>query len=200
MASREGKFKPEIIKNIHDKKYENGIASSRGRLPPAHDVTHWLEEKFAITTNRNFRVILVEEIGDYKVFIQVPDSKSQSDFNVWYAIFQNGKLSDISFPKHDYMFEWYRRIRQTEKNLFNCVESLIKNREGPENIIVQSKANVREELHKFLSTLKWICLQEDANYPPPRNMGSKYTLAAYVLLEYGFEPFEIRRLLRFKTE
>ena len=109
MASREEKFKPEIIKIICNKKYENGISSSQGRLPPASDVRCWLEEKFAITTNRNFRVILVEDIGDYRVFIQVPDGKSESDFNVWYAIFQNDKLSDVSFPKHDYMFKWYYR-------------------------------------------------------------------------------------------
>lgn len=200
MASREEKFKPEIIKIICNKKYENGISSSQGRLPPASDVRCWLEEKFAITTNRNFRVILVEDIGDYRVFIQVPDGKSESDFNVWYAIFQNDKLSDVSFPKHDYMFKWYTEIKQNEKNLLNYVERLIKNREAPENIIAQSKQDVREKLHKFLSTLKWICLQEDANYPPPHKMGSKYTLAAYVLLDYGFEPYEIRRLIRFKTE
>ncbi|MEM2557621.1 MAG: hypothetical protein QW600_02895, partial [Candidatus Bathyarchaeia archaeon] len=36
---------------------------------------------------------------------------------------------------------------------------------------------------KFLSTLKWIALEEDVNFPPPKLMGSKYTLAVYALLE-----------------
>ncbi len=57
--------------------------------------------------------------------------------------------------------------------------------------------NITSEITKFLATLKWIALQEDINYPPPRYMGSKYTLAAYALLEMRFSPSEIRRIIRF---
>jgi hypothetical protein len=200
LASREEKFGPKVTQFINDEKYEDGTHLSLGNLPLAEVVQSWLEKTFSIRTQRNFRVILVEDFGDYKVFIQVPNGKSSYDFNVWYANFQNGKLSKVSFPKHDYMFEWYSKIKTIEQNLFDGIERVISKREGPENVIRQFKNEVRQELHKFLATLKWICLQEDANYPPPQNMGSKYTLAAYVLLDYGFEPNEIRRLLRFKNE
>jgi hydrogenase maturation factor len=57
---------------------------------------------------------------------------------------------------------------------------------------------LQDELRKFLATLKWVGLQEDVNYPPPDYLGSKMTLAVYVLLEAGFDISEIRKIIRFK--
>jgi len=94
------------------------------------------------------------------------------------------------------MFEWYKRIKQIENGVLQAVEKLIKEREDPETIVSIYSNSIKEELHKFLATLKWICLQEDANYPPPK-MGSTYTLAPYVLLDYGFAPSDMRKLLKF---
>ncbi|MDK2853754.1 MAG: hypothetical protein PWP49_1824 [Thermococcaceae archaeon] len=36
------------------------------------------------------------------------------------------------------------------------------------------------EVQKFLLTLKWVALQEDVNYPPPK-FGFLYTLSVYVI-------------------
>jgi hypothetical protein len=54
---------------------------------------------------------------------------------------------------------------------------------------------LKRELEKFLHTLKWIGLQKDANYPPPK-LGSKMVLAVLALIEAGFEPKDIRRVIR----
>jgi hypothetical protein len=198
MASREERFKPQIEKCIIDKQFEDGRTFAKRDMPLGEDAARWLEDNFKIKTDRKFRIILVEDFAEYKVFIQVPNGKSDYDFDVWYAKFTNGKLSEVSFPKHDYMFDWFRKIRETGEDVLAAVERMIRNRERPESIASRFRTEIGEELHKFLATLKWICLQEEVNYPPPTNMGSKYTLAAYVLLNYGFEPFELRRLLRFK--
>ncbi|MCS7130727.1 MAG: hypothetical protein NZ872_04840 [Archaeoglobaceae archaeon] len=56
--------------------------------------------------------------------------------------------------------------------------------------------DLKREVFIFLSTLKWIALQEDVNYPPPY-LGSKYTLAVYILLDRGFEMRDVRRMLKF---
>ena len=55
------------------------------------------------------------------------------------------------------------------------------------------------EVMKFLSTLKWIALEEDTNYPPPKYLGSKYALAVYALSEVGFSMSEIRKTIKFKS-
>lgn len=200
MTNRQDRLKPEIMVCLNNQTYENGTLLSSGDLPAGQDALNWIENRFQIRTNRNFRVILVEDLLDYKVFIQTPNGKSAGDFNVWYAFFENGRISDIGLPKHDYMFAWYKRIKQNEGRILHAVEMLIKYREAPEKIVLKFDSRIREDLLKFLATLKWICLQEDVNYPPPYNMGSNYTLAAYVLLDYGFEPSEIRKLLRFSSQ
>lgn len=199
MVSREEKLKSIMLDFISNEKYENGIALSHGKLPSRQEVQNWLESRFNIQTRRENRVILVEEVGNYKVFIQIPNGKSEYDFNVWYAKIRNGKLSEIKLPKHDQMFSEFKRLREAEEDVLVAVERLIENRDAAEEIASEYSSDIRKELLKFLVTLKWICLQEDANYPPPK-MGSKYPLAAYVLLNYGFEPWEMRSLLRFLTK
>jgi len=192
-------------------------------MPSADKAREILHEIFGLCgprSKREFRVYLVERVDGFKVFIQIPDSKTAygltekekqlygakeeitCDFNVWFL--EGEDLEGLILPTHDFMFSWYNKLRKgmAKGLLFAMVEALIRKRMNPSNIIkefLSSKASkeILYEAEKFLATLKWIVLQEDVNYKPPRYMGSKYTLAAFALLEMGFTPQEIRRLIRF---
>lgn len=167
-----------------------------------------------------FKVYIVEKLANFKVFIQIPNGKKaygltkrerkiygvegeiSCDFNIWFL--EGDDPEKLTLPTHDYMFNWYNDLKSNIPNglLFKMANILIRNRIIPSKIvnsIFKSKISktVLSEVEKFLVTLKWIVLQEDVNYKPPRYMGSKYTLAAYALLEAGFTIQEIRRLIRF---
>jgi len=64
LASREEKFGPKVTQFINDEKYEDETYVSFGNLPLAEVVQSWLEKTFSIGTQRNFRVILVEDFCD----------------------------------------------------------------------------------------------------------------------------------------
>ncbi|MEM1873456.1 MAG: hypothetical protein QXF57_02555 [Acidilobaceae archaeon] len=164
-----------------------------------------LDERFKICSDRTFRVILVEDFDDYKVFIQIPDGKSPCDFYVWYARFSSGQLIEIKVPTHDDLARWYIQLRdlthELREHLINAVLRVIRDREAVKDVVDryfrELNAKTRLSVTEFLSTLKWIALEEDTNYPPPNLMGSKYTLAVYALLEAGFTMSEIRRVIKF---
>ena len=138
------------------------------------------------------------------MFIQVPDGKSECDFLVWRAIFSDGEL-DVKIPTHDDLGTMFLNCKKLSPNvdeyLINATIRLIRDRKSVECIIDkyfrEENEQVKKEVKKFLCTLKWIGLQEDVNYPPPKNLGSKYTLAVYALLEAGFKLSDLRRVLRF---
>ena len=58
-------------------------------------------------------------------------------------------------------------------------------------------SNLINDVKKFLLTLKWIAIQEDANYPPP-NLGSIYSLSVYAILEITGDLTAIRKIIRFR--
>jgi hypothetical protein len=187
--------------------YINKVGVIVDPLPHPNDVRSIMEQHFKVHSDRSFRVILVEDYGDYKVFIQVPDGKSDYDFYVWRAIFKDGEL-DVKVPTHDDLAAFYNQLRSknkdVEEHLINAVIKLIRidYRWGVPRTIAYYFSNLdeslRREIEKFLATLKWIVLQEDVNYPPKeRKIGSKYTLAVYALLEAGFTMSEIRRVIKF---
>jgi len=197
-----------VRKAISEKRYLDGTKVIVDPLPSPNDVRDILERHFKVQSDRSFRVILVEDYGDYKVFIQIPDGKSEYDFYVWRALFENGKPVDVKVPTHDDLATFYTQLKSKsedlEEYLINAVIKLIhpSYRWGIPRITSRYFSNLDEELNrdveKFLATLKWIALQEDANYPPrKRKMGSKYTLAVYALLEAGFTMSDIRRVIRF---
>ena len=186
----------------------------------AREILHKILNLCGPKGKREFKVYLVEKINGFKVFIQIPDSKTAygltkrerqlygvegeitCDFNVWFLEGENPE--ELILPTHDFMFNWYDKLRKNIAKglLFAMVEALIRRRMNPHSIVktfLSSKVSkeILYETEKFLTTLKWIVLQEDVNYKPPRYMGSKYTLAAYALLEMGFTQQEIRRLIRF---
>jgi len=176
------------------------------QLPAPNDVRNVLNAHFRICDDRSFRIILVEEIDNYKVFIQIPDGKTGCDFRVWKVVFEGDRIVDMKVPTHDDLGRMYISLKEqhplVEEYLINATVRLIRDR-WDVNTIIQHyfdkvPTNVKVELKKFLATLKWIALQEDTNYPPrERKLGSKYTLAVYALLECGFTLSEIRRVIRF---
>ena len=175
------------------------------QLPAPNDVRNVLNAHFKICDDRSFRIILVEEIDNYKVFIQIPDGKTGCDFRVWRVVFEEGEIRDMKVPTHDDLGKMYISLKEqhplVEEYLINATVRLIRDRWDVDTIIQhyfgKVPTSVKVELKKFLATLKWIALQEDTNYPPPRKLGSKYALAVYALLECGFTLSEIRRVIRF---
>lgn len=203
------KYKEKVYQIISEKQYINGLGKIVDPLPKPSKVREVLENFFKIQSNRkDFRVILVEDYANYKVFIQIPNGKSDYDFYVWRALFESDKIVDLKVPSHDDLAEFFIKLKvaheDIEKHLVEAVIKLIHPdyRWGIPKIVSKYFACLNEELkvevEKFLSTLKWIILQEDANYPPQmKKLGSKYTLALYVLLWAGFNMSEIRRIIRF---
>ncbi|MCQ5337674.1 MAG: hypothetical protein NO475_05745 [Candidatus Methanomethylicia archaeon] len=202
------KHKDLVYERIINGQYIDGIGKIVDPLPSPDDVRDVMEEYFKVYSDRSFRIILVEDYNDYKIFIQIPDGKSSYDFYVWRAILKDGVL-DIKVPTHDDLAKFYVELRSKnkviEEYLINATIKLVhvNYRWGIPRIILYYFNNIEEELKreigKFLSTLKWIALQEDINYPPKeKKMGSKYALAIYALLEAGFSMNEIRRVIKFR--
>ncbi len=62
-------------------------------------------------------MIVVENFGDYKVFIKVPDGKSECDFYVWYAKFVDEKVTEYKAPSHDDLAKWYSKLKESSKEV-----------------------------------------------------------------------------------
>ena len=199
------KYREIIGEFLNSKNFIDGSSFSPRKLPSASNTREELEKRFKICSDREFRLVVVEDFDDYKVLIQIPDGKSECDFYVWYAKFGDEEVLEFKVPSHDDLAKWYLKLKELSEELdeylVNAVIRLIRDRMSVEEIIERYFTNLSHdaklEVSKFLSTLKWIALQEDTNYPPPRRMGSKYTLAVYALLEAGFNMSEIRRVIKF---
>lgn len=151
-----------------------------------------------------FRVFKVEDLGDYRVFIQVPGYKSEYDFFVWRAIYNNEELASLKVPSHDDLGSMYldlkRRDAVIDEHLMKATLKFIRERWSLNKVIDHYfralPGELLNDVKKFLLTLKWIALQEDANYPPP-NLGSIYALSVYTTLEAVGDPKALRRIIRF---
>ncbi|HDG64063.1 MAG TPA: hypothetical protein ENG72_01685 [Thermococcus sp.] len=202
---KQDEYKPQVEKIIEEGKYINGTKLCK-EIPSPENAREELEKLFQICSNRDFRVILVEDLEDYKVFIQIPGDKSECDFFVWRGIFDGDKLIDLKIPTHDDLGQMFSQLKQMSENieehLINATIRLLRDRINIEEIMTRyfqnEQENIKHELKKFLTTLKWIGLQEDVNYPPPKYLGSKFTLAVYALLETGFQLKDLRRIIKFR--
>lgn len=220
------KYKRKIEKEYIEGTIENKSSTLSHIMPRAEEARIILHKEILLCgelDKRKFRAIIVEDLNDFKVVIQIPDKKKAlkirreelrelkievkqeitCDYNVWIIQIEENSLR-VFLPTHDFMFNWYNELRRKlpQGLMFNLIEELIRRRKNYKEIINSySKEgnfrNMQMEIERFLATLKWIILEEDVNYPPPRYLGSKYTLAAYALLEMGFSTQEIRRLIRF---
>jgi hypothetical protein len=201
-------YLPLVYQAVTDHNYKNMVGIINDPIPKPDGVRDFLEEHLRICSDRTFRVFRVEDCKYCSVFIQVPGVKTDYDFFVWRAKFESGRLVDLKVPSHDDLATQYNALKSSDKafdeHLINAVIKLIhpSHRWGVPRIInhyfVTVEEGLKVEASAFLSTLKWIALEEDANYPPSEGkMGSKYTLAVYALLESGFTLSEIRRVVRF---
>lgn len=204
-VSREEKYRNYIKDILISGNYIDGRDFSGCSLPNHENVRNWLEERFQIHTNRNNRVVLVEDFFDLKVLIQIPNGKTEYDFNVWIARMRNNEIIELRIPTHDYLANWFIQLKRespiVDEFLINAVIKLVRDRFCVDDVVDRYFKELDTELirdiKKFLLTLKWIVLEEDANYPPPKYLGSRYTLAVYSLLNVGFELKDIRRIIRF---
>jgi len=201
-------YYPLVEQAISERNYENKVGLIDDPLPEPNSVRDKLEEHLRIRSDRNFRVMLVEECSTRFIFLQIPGIKTDYDFFVWQAKFSHDRLVELKVPSHDDLAAQYAALKSEDRvldeHLINAVIKLIRpdHRWGVSRIINYYFGGLRDELRvevkSFLSTLKWIALQEDTNYPPKEGkIGSKYALAVYALLESGFTLSEIRRVVRF---
>jgi hypothetical protein len=175
------------------------------KLPPPENVRDELDAKLGVCRDRSPRLILVERIDEYIVLIAIPDGKSECDFRVWR--YSPNLIPQAKIPTHDdlgKMFVELKRKHSTiDEYLINATIKLLRDRWSIDSIISHYfnalSDDLKFEIRMFLATLKWIGLQEDANYPFPKYLGSKMALAVYALLEAGFSLSEIRRVIRFKA-
>ncbi len=102
---------------IVERKYIDGTGLIVDPLPHPDDVRTTLERHFKVHRDRSFRVILVEDYADYRVFIQIPDGKSEYDFYVWRAIFERGTPVDIKVPSHDDLAAFFTKLKSKHERL-----------------------------------------------------------------------------------
>jgi hypothetical protein len=194
----------EVLKALNEKRYVNGVGII-DKLPPPENVRNELDAKLGICRDRLPRLILVEKIDDYMVLITIPDGKTECDFRVWRFF----PISDLQakIPTHDDLGKMFAELKEKhsaiDEYLINAILKLLRDRWSIDNIINHHfntlSNDLKIEIKKFLATLKWIGLQEDINYPPPKYLDSKMTLAVYALLEAGFTLSDMRRVIRFKA-
>jgi hypothetical protein len=196
----------ENVENIIRQAQFINKAGSVDKLLPPQRVSSELDAKLSICSDRSPRVILVEKLGDYMVFIAVPAGKSPCDFVVWrYSPGLQGE-EPLIIPSHDYLGKKFIELKGKDEvineYLINATIRLVRDRMSVSEIMQRYFAGLstalKEEIEKFLVTLKWVALQEDVNYPPPRYLGSKMVLSVFALLEAGFKPSELRRVIRFR--
>lgn len=192
-----------VLTLVEKGNYENFIGVVQD-LPKPEEVRDFLQETLQITNKDYHRLILVEEIGDYKLFVEITQEAMKGDYDFIIWRFSPTYNPIIKRPSHNDIAEVFLGLRtmhpDIEEYLINACFRLLRDRLSVENVMnryfEKLTEELKNELEKFLHTLKWIGLQEDANYPPPK-LGSKMVLAVLALIEAGFELKDIRRVIRF---
>lgn len=209
-TSKQTQLTAKYIDKVKSAILNNQVIDGTGRMdpmPPRNKVRdEFKRPPFNILDRTSFRVIKVEDLGDYKIYIQIPGEKTEYDFLVWRAIFRSDNLIDLKIPTHDDLGKMYLDLKNLnsilDEYLINAVLRLIRDRLPLNNVInhyfKDLNQNLLNEVKKFLLTLKWIALQEDINYPPP-NLGSLYALSVYAVLEVTKDLSAIRKIIRFKA-
>lgn len=198
-------FETEYVLNLITRRsYFSLVNKLDNVMPRADRVRKELDTLLRLCSDREQpRLIEVERIDDYSIFICIPGQKSECDFVVWrYSL---NLVPQLKIPTHDDLGREFIRLkslhRSLDRFLIEAIKTLIRDRRTIDEIMTMYFSELPEslqlEVRKFLVTLKWISLQEDINYPPPRYLGSKYALAVYLLLEGGFELKDVRKIIRF---
>ena len=178
-------------------------------IPPRERVRKELEKPPINILDRSFRIIKVEDIGNYKVFIQIPGEKSEYDFFVWRAIYTNNINDiDLKIPSYDDLGKMYLYLKhnynyeELKEYLINATLRFIRDRWPLRKVLnkyfINLPQQVKDEVKKFLLTLKWLAIEEDANYPPPEHLGSLFPLSVFAVLEVTDDIGSIRRIINFR--
>jgi len=171
-------------------------------LPSPIQAQAVFDEVLGICSDGSLRILLVEHINDYVVFIAIPGGESKCDFKVWRYSLNLTPL--VKLPIYDDLGEMFIKLKNVDSltdEYLNTIIKFLRDRWSVEKIIQQYfdklSDNLKNEIRKFLLTLKWIGLQEDVNYPPLKYLSSKMALTVYTLLEAGFSLSDVRRVVRF---
>jgi len=160
--------KTKVYEIISQNRYENGIGKIVGSLPTPDKVREEMEKHFKVSTKRNsIRIILVEDFGDYKIFLQIPDGKSKYNFYVWRALFEDSKIKDedIKVPTHNDLAEYYTKLKskpEIEKDLIKAVIKLIIHRWDVPEIISYYFNNLNVELKISCDSFKEIKIEKES--------------------------------------
>jgi len=172
-------------------------------LPSLTQAQAVFDEVLGICSDGSLRILLVEHINDYVVFIAISDGEGKCDFKVWR--YSPNFTPLVKLSTHDDLGEMFIKLKNvdslTDEYLINATIKFLRDRWSVEKIIQQYfdklSDNLKNEIRKFLLTLKWIGLQEDVNYPPLKYLSSKMVLTVYTFLEAGFSLSDVRRIVRF---
>gem|GEM_PF-1214990 len=168
----------------------------------AHELVSNLE-------NGIYRVEQIAGFGD--IYIQKPDTKTERDFNVWLIVDHTNYIGWR--PEHPEIFEafWWliNEYPELQSEIFNAFRSVIVGYKEPDEIL-QEKSELKnltvqlsgKPARKFnislapfeylLKAEKWLAIEEDANYPPPKKLGRRYPYACLILLNSkDFTPKEV---------
>lgn len=206
--SRQSQVTEKYIEKVRRVIINNNFIDAVGifdPIPPREHVRRKLEEPPINILDRSFRVIKVEDLGAYKVFIQIPGEKSDYDFFIWRAIYRGGSLIDLKIPTHVDLGEMYLNLKRKHKildeYLIDATIRFIRDRWSLNSVLEKYFSNLQAQLifevKKFLLTLKWIAIEEDANYPPNK-LGSLYALSVYAVLEVTRDLSSLWRIIRFR--
>jgi mRNA-degrading endonuclease HigB of HigAB toxin-antitoxin module len=176
-------------------------------IPPREKIRDELKKPPINILDRSFRIIKVEDIGNYKIFIQIPGEKSEYDFFVWRAIYIDNRI-DLKIPSYDDLGRMYLTLkhnynyRELKEYLINATLRFIRDRWPLREVLNRYFASIpqqtKDEVKKFLLTLKWLAIEEDANYPPPQHLGSLFPLSVFAVLEVTNDLSSIRRIINFR--
>lgn len=151
---------------------------------------------------------LVEEVGDFRVIVRKPNSKTprdamkhcnvHRDFTVWVV-----EPNNISWmPSHLKTLEAFSKLPQPEQNkVFNAIKAVILDYREPIDAIQEFDCTTQTmdgyPVALILSYLKWLAVLEDTLFPPPKYLGRRMAFAGYVLVRSGFYlPEDLRRVLK----
>ncbi|MFC1948441.1 hypothetical protein ACFLXY_11050, partial [Chloroflexota bacterium] len=118
----------------------------------------------------------------YRVSIKKPGVKPKAPKDIAVSIqYPDGKHTP---PNHPLLVSDYKKKYSFDKNLANQIYTEL---EKLQNDKEPSSINTPEgcpglPVNILVHALKWIWIQEDRNYPPPRYMGKRMNWSSYVLI------------------
>ncbi len=181
----------KVCEALFNSSYVTALGKFADALPEPEEVSQRVKELFGTVD-----VALVEDLGYKRIFISRPGFKGQDDFIVVsYDVIE----SRVKIPSHDDLarsFEelWKADPSEAEKTL-DALVYMVRDRLGDERASKRAGLTIPSRgVDELIKTFKWIALQEDANYPPPENLGGVMALMYIASANFLLERDLLRRV------